>query len=96
MSQYARDAALSRNPTKPRTYYCTEAENLLGAFGTAVQELVVLLEVQFRAVIAGDETANRFDLMIHAAGEKKQNAKYAYMSHLEHHGCSISHEPDNS
>jgi hypothetical protein len=77
------------------TYYCAEAQALLDAFGEAVRELVVLLEMQFQSVVEGDESASRFDLLIHAANEKKQSAKYVYMSHLEKHGCSLHHETDH-
>ncbi len=77
-------------PTEPESkYFCEEAKRLLNAFGDAVQDLVMLHEQQFLAVVAGDTTANRFDILIHNASEKKQDAKYAYMTHLEEHGCSI-------
>ncbi len=68
---------------------CEEARRLLDLFGAAVQELVKLHEEQFQAVVAGDQNANRFDILIHDANEKKQNAKYVYMRHLEEHGCSV-------
>ncbi len=67
---------------------CTENVRLLDAFGRAVQELMRLHEQQFQAIVAGDSDANRFDLLIHEAGDRKQNAKYAYMSHVENHGCA--------
>jgi hypothetical protein len=67
---------------------CAENARLLDAFGRAVQELMRLHEQQFQAIVAGDSTANRFDLLIHEAGEKKQHAKYAYMAHVENHGCA--------
>jgi hypothetical protein len=63
-------------------------------FGEAVQELVVLHEQQFLAVVAGDPMATRFDILIHQANERKQNAKYAYMRHLEEHGCLLDDETD--
>ena len=72
---------------KPKLY-CAEAKRLLDVFGEAVQELVHLHEAQFHAIVEGDSSANRFDLLIHDTNEKKQNAKYAYMHHLELHGCS--------
>ena len=67
---------------------CAENVRLLDGFGRAVQELVRLHEQQFQAIVAGDATANRFDLLIHEANENKQNAKYAYMAHVENHGCA--------
>jgi hypothetical protein len=68
--------------------FCEDAKRLLNEFGEAAQELIKLHEQQILAVVDGDLEANRFDLLIHSANERKQNAKYAYMSHLERHGCS--------
>jgi hypothetical protein len=77
-------------------YFCEEGRRLLDLFGSSVQELLLLHEQQFLAVVEGDANANRFDLLIHHANEKKQNAKYAYMYHLEEHGCSSDDETNNS
>jgi len=71
---------------------CTEARQLLDSFGLAVQELLLLHDMQFTAILEGDPEASRFDLLIHLANEKKHNAKYAYMTHLEKHGCSFRNE----
>ena len=68
--------------------YCEEVRNLLDAFGEAVHDLVRLHEEQFQSIIAGDLESTRFDDLIHMANEKKQEAKYAYLKHLETHGCS--------
>jgi hypothetical protein len=76
------------------TYVCEEGRRLLDLFGAAVQELVVLHERQFLAVVEGDPDANRFDLLIHEANEKKQAAKYIYMTHMEAHRCSWNDEID--
>ena len=43
---------------------------------------------QFRALLQGDPDGTRFDDLIHMANEHKYNAKYAYLHHLEVHGCS--------
>jgi hypothetical protein len=85
------DRDLSPKPgtqTQLRVTFCERRKALLDAFGAAVQDLVKLHEQQFLTVVEGDVSANRFDILIHDANEKKQNAKYAYMSHLEQHGCS--------
>ena len=74
--------------------YCEEARSLLEAFGETVQELVKLHEQQFLSTVEGDSDAARFDLLIHYANEKKLNAKYAYLHHLETHGCSQIDETD--
>jgi len=68
--------------------YCGVARRLLDAFGEAVQELVQLHEHQFLAIIDGDADCSRFDALIHMANERKYKAKYAYLQHLETHGCS--------
>jgi hypothetical protein len=60
----------------------------LNEFGAVVQDLLRLHEQQFHAIVQGDTECNRFDLLIHMANEKKQAAKYAYIRHLESHGCS--------
>jgi CheY-like chemotaxis protein len=67
---------------------CTEHNRLLDEFGKAVRELLGLHEEQFLAIIDGDGECSRFDLLIHMANEHKQLAKYAYLRHVEAHGCS--------
>ena len=69
--------------------YCEEAKLLLDTFGEAVQALVRLHEEQFQSILGGDLDSTRFDDLIHMANEIKQDAKYAYLTHLETHGCSI-------
>ena len=73
---------------------CAEARRLLDLFGEMVQQLVMLHEQQFLAVVEGDEGAPRFDLLIHEANEKKHEAKYAYLRHLDEHGCSLTNDAD--
>lgn len=72
--------------------YCHTARQLLEAFGDAVHEVMKLHEQQFQCVLGGDSSANRFDLLIHEANERKQQAKYTYMAHLETHGCSSNND----
>jgi|HubBroStandDraft_6_1064221.scaffolds.fasta_scaffold441662_2 hypothetical protein len=68
---------------RPALRHRDDAQCLLEAFGEAVQELVKLHELQFLAILDGDSNASRFDLLIHYANERKQNAKYAYLQRLE-------------
>lgn len=75
---------------------CHEGHRLLTAFGEAVRELMSLHEQQFQAVMGGDPEATRFDLLIHEAGERKQNLKYAYLSHIQSHGCMLIDESEQS
>lgn len=74
--------------TPSRSAGCQEHNGLLDAFGEAVQELIRLHEQQFQAILDGDSECQRFDVLIHMANEKKQLAKYAYVRHVEDHGCS--------
>jgi chemotaxis family two-component system response regulator Rcp1 len=66
---------------------CDEHKRLLDEFGMAVRGLIELHEQQFQAIVDGDSECHRFDLLIHLANEKKQQAKYAYLRHVEEHGC---------
>ena len=68
--------------------YCQEAQQLLAAFGEAIRDLVRLHEEQFQSIVGGDLDSTRFDDLIHMAIERKNQAKYAYVDHLETHGCS--------
>ena len=79
-----------------RITFCKESRRLLDAFGEAVQEVLLLHEQQFLAIVAGDCDCTRFDLLIHMANEKKQNAKYAYLHHVETHGCAEYYGSDES
>jgi len=67
---------------------CDDHNRLLETFGAAVREVLDLHEQQWLAIVDGDEDSYRFDVLIHMANEKKQQAKYAYLRHAETHGCS--------
>jgi hypothetical protein len=74
--------------------YCKEAKELLDAFAQVVRELIELHKDQFDALVAGDTDSQRFEDLIHMANERKHQAKYAYLYHLEAHGCSLTHGID--
>jgi len=67
---------------------CEQHAQCLEDFGAAVREVLELHEQQWLAIIDGDDDSCRFDVLIHMANEKKQAAKYAYLHHVETHGCS--------
>lgn len=77
----------------PRIAFCAEKNRLLGEFLKATHELSTLLGEQTRAVIEGDADFTRFDVLLHFAQEKKEWAKYAWIAHVEQHGCHEG-EPD--
>jgi hypothetical protein len=68
--------------------YCQQAKDFLEAFAESVRDLIRLHEDQFQALVGGDPEAQRFDDLIHIANERRHQAKYDYVHHLETHGCS--------
>jgi hypothetical protein len=56
-------------------------------FLAAATDLVSAHNDQVRALIDNDPDFSRFDLAIHLAAERKREAKYAYLAHVEQHGC---------
>jgi hypothetical protein len=67
---------------------CDECGQLKNAFVEAVREVMVLNQLHLTAVVNNDPDPHRFDILIHEANEQKQNAKYAYILHLEGHNYS--------
>jgi len=68
--------------------YCEQARDFLGAFSSVIREVITLQEEQFQAVLQGDDDSARFDDLIHMANERKREAKYAYLHHVENNNCS--------
>jgi hypothetical protein len=67
---------------------CRERWQLTQNFMRAIAEVAELYSQQKQAIIDGDPDYSRFDVLIHLAAEKKDNAKYALLAHIETHGCS--------
>ena len=82
------DESYQTVPSAGRRSGCLEHDGLLEGFGAAVRELLELHEQQWSAIVDSDHDCCRFDILIHMANEKKQHAKYAYLRHVEEHGCS--------
>lgn len=70
-----------------KTAFCEEKLRLMEEFLAAATDLVTAHNEQVQALIENDPEFSRFDLLIHLAAERKRKAKYAYMAHLEQHGC---------
>ena len=77
----------AKSVTLAREQSCEAKLHLMEEFLAAASELVKVHNDQVKAVIADDPDFGRFDLLIHQANERKRRAKYAYMAHLEEHGC---------
>jgi len=71
----------------PEIAFCEEKNRLLGDFLRAIHELNDLLKQQMECVAGEDPNFTRFDGLLHVAQEKKDNAKYAWMAHVEAHHC---------
>jgi hypothetical protein len=82
-----RSDRLHRRPV-PEIAFCEEKASLVEKFLVAVHELTGLQSEQTQAVIDGDVDFGRFDLLIHMAVERKEEAKYALMHHIEVHRCT--------
>jgi hypothetical protein len=64
-----------------------EKHRLLSEFVTAIRELNALLSEQTQAVIDGDPNFSQLDLRLYLAQEKKDQAKYRWIAHVESHHC---------
>jgi len=71
----------------PEVALCTTKQRLGDAFLEAVREMTAIESQQIRSVIEGDPDFSRFDVLLHLAQEQKDMAKYAWIAHVETHGC---------
>jgi hypothetical protein len=71
----------------PDIAFCDEKHDLIAEFTAANHELMKLLSEQTQAVIEEDPDFMRFDELLHMAREKKEQAKYTLIAHLEAHHC---------
>jgi hypothetical protein len=73
--------------TPPPVPFCEEKQRLMEEFLESNHVLMDLQNLQTQAVIDQDPEFSRFDDLIHMAREKKDQAKYALISHVEQHHC---------
>jgi hypothetical protein len=71
----------------PKVAFCLKRQRLLDAFWEAIQQLTMLRDQVVAAMISGYDDFARFDLLIHIAQQKKNQAKDAFICHVEKHGC---------
>ncbi len=72
----------------PEIGTCEEKKRLMDEFLQASRELIELHNQQMRAAIDGDLDFGRFELLLHLAQEKKEQAKYAWIAHVHSHQCT--------
>jgi hypothetical protein len=75
---------------QPEFGFCVAQNRFLSEFLSAIHDLVRMQEQQTRAVIDGDPDFARFDVLLHLANERKDNAKYAWIAHVESHHCEAA------
>jgi hypothetical protein len=71
----------------PKVGFCEAKQKLMCDFLEAVREITLLQKQQAQAAIEDDQDFSRFDVLLHLAQEKKDTAKYAWIAHVESHGC---------
>ncbi len=70
-----------------RVGFCKEKNRLLREFLDAIHVVNELLTQQTQAVIDGDPAFGRFDGLLQLAQARKDQAKYAWIAHVESHHC---------
>jgi hypothetical protein len=83
----SREDDLKKPKPTPGVILCEERNRLRDHFLEAIRELNFQQSEQTRAVIDGESDFCRFDLLISAAQERKEQAKYAWIAHIEAHQC---------
>ena len=69
------------------SFFCAIRQALSQDFLHAAREFIHLQSQQMEAVISGDRDFSRFDDLLHMARERKDNAKYLLIAHIEEHRC---------
>ncbi len=71
----------------PDVGFCEEKARLQNELLAAIHEVNILQTQQTQALIDGDPDFSRFDVLISMAQQEKDRAKYAWIAHVEFHGC---------
>jgi hypothetical protein len=66
---------------------CHEKQHLMEELTAAIREVLLIQQQQFKAVVNQDSDFARFDILLEMATSRKRQAKYAYLHHVETHGC---------
>lgn len=76
-----------RSGNRSSVMFCEHKKRLQDDFISATRYLNSLLTEQVHSVIEGDPDFARFDVLIHMAQDAKENAKYAWIGHVDSHQC---------
>lgn len=66
---------------------CVEKQHLMEELMAAIREILLIQQQQFNSVVHNDPNFARFDILLEMANSRKRQAKYAYLNHVEMHGC---------
>lgn len=66
---------------------CREKQHLMEELTAAIREVLMIQQQQFKALVNQDSDFARFDILFEMATSRKRQAKYAYLHHVETHGC---------
>ena len=72
---------------RPDGAFCKEKNRLLKEFLSAIHELIEIQKPQTQAVFDRETNFARFDVLLRIALERKEDAKYAWITHVESHHC---------
>ena len=84
---YGKERVMSGDVLSQRGRFCVEKVRLSMRFMDAVHAITSLQSQQIDALIAGDKDFGRFDEELGEAVERKDEAKYALLRHIETHKC---------
>ena len=74
-------------PPDPIKHICAQRQALGSVFLDAVRDLNGLVVAQGRALVQGDTALDQFDAALMRARERRDNAKAAFLAHVQAHGC---------
>jgi hypothetical protein len=66
---------------------CEEKHRLMQELTSVIRELLAIQEQQIHAIVAKDPDFARFDILLEMTNSRKRTVKYAYLNHVETHGC---------
>lgn len=75
------------NGPTSRIGFCRQKLRLVDEFLDAIREMNHIQSAQVQAIIEGDPDFARFDILLQMAQAKKDQAKYAWIAHVESHRC---------
>ena len=67
--------------------FCPEKRRFMNQFLRAIHEFNSIHAAQIEALLRGESDVSRFDDLLSRALDKKDDAKYAWITHVDKHDC---------